>query len=243
MESRVKILAIIAALCALLATGLGYAQEDASRAGRDVPQANGGADNGAASKEHVIPGSSDGSRSGATSRRAGDGREGAVVTNSWTDPVRVEGGAAGLQRRAKLKALIANLPRMATGSRPSTTHIVPPLVRPGAEAGATHNAIGIALPGSSQGLGHAAPPSTAAAAVGAHSLGSSVVGVGTPVGTISSTDAHRAAIPSNQVTSLLAHTSGINGTTIGHIASGPSYIGGPAKDRSGINGTAMRPRH
>jgi hypothetical protein len=30
---------------------------------------------------------------------------------------------------------------------------------------------------------------------------------------------------------------------MGHIASGPGYIGGPAKDRSGISGTAMRPRH
>ena len=34
-------------------------------------------------------------------------------------------------------------------------------------------------------------------------------------------------------------TTGINGTAIGHIA-GPGSVGGPAKDRSGINGTALR---
>lgn len=35
---------------------------------------------------------------------------------------------------------------------------------------------------------------------------------------------------------------GINGTTIGHTASGSGSIGGPAKNLSGIDGTAMRPR-
>lgn len=239
-----KIAAVIAALCALLATGPGYAQEEAPPTGRDVPQANGGGDNGAASKERVISGGSDGSRAGPTSSRAGDGREGAVVTNSWTDPIRVEGGSAGLQRRAKLKALLANPPRMTTGSPVPSTRIVPPLVRPGAEAGATRNAIGIVLPGSGQGLSHAVPPSsTAAAGIGALRPGSGVGSVGAPPGNVGSADARRSAVPPHPATSPLAHTSGINGTTMGHIASGPSYIGGPAKDRSGINGTAMRPAH
>ena len=243
MESRVKIAAVIAALGALLATGLGYAQEDAPPTGRDVPQANGSADNGAASKERAIPGGPDGSRAGPTSPRAGGGREGTAVTNSWTDPIRVEGGSAGLQRRAKLKPVIANPPRMATPSPAPSTRIVPPPVRPGVEAGATRNAIGIVLPGGGQGLSHAAPPfSTAAAGIGAHSLGGGLASVGTPAGNVGGIDARRTTVPPRPVTSPLAHTSGINGTTMGHIASGPSYIGGPAKDRSGINGTAMRPR-
>ncbi len=241
MESLVKILAAIASLCALIATGPGYAQEDAPPAGRDVPQANGGADNGAASKQRVIPGGADGSRAGPVSPRAGEGREGTVVTNSWADPIRVEGGGAGLQRRTKLKALIANPPRPATGSPAPNARIVPPLERPGAEAGGTRNAVGIVFPGGGQGLSHAVPPSPTGAAVGARSLGGSVAGVAAPAGNVGS--ARRPAVPAQPIASPLAPASGINGTTIGHIASGPAYIGGPAKDRSGINGTAMRPTH
>jgi len=51
----------------------------------------------------------------------------------------------------------------------------------------------------------------------------------------------RPAMPLNAITS--PQTAGINGTMMGHIASGPSSVGGPAKDRSSINGTTMRPKH
>lgn len=40
-----------------------------------------------------------------------------------------------------------------------------------------------------------------------------------------------------------SHAAVISGTTVSHIASGPGYLGGPAKDRSGINGTAIRPKY
>jgi hypothetical protein len=40
-----------------------------------------------------------------------------------------------------------------------------------------------------------------------------------------------------------SHAAVISGTTVSHIASGPGYLGGPAKDHTGINGTAIRPKH
>jgi hypothetical protein len=35
----------------------------------------------------------------------------------------------------------------------------------------------------------------------------------------------------------------INGTTMNRIGAGPGYIGGPARNHTGINGTSMRPRY
>jgi hypothetical protein len=81
------------------------------------------------------------------------------------------------------------------------------------------------------------------AGISTRSTGSGVVGAGTATGNVDGPVARRTAIPLNAVTGPIAHPSGINGAMMGHIASGPGYIGGPAKDRSGINGTAMRPRH
>jgi hypothetical protein len=163
------------------------------------------------------------------------------VTNRGIDPVRAESGSAGLQRRANLKALIANPPKMQTDSTAFNTRFGPPPGRPGAVGGATRDAIGVVVPGGGQ--GHTVPGSTASAGIGGHSLGSGVVGAGAATGNPGSADARRSTIPPNPVMSPAAHMSGINGTTMGHIASGPSYVGGPAKDRSGINGTAVRPKH
>ena len=242
MDSRVKILGTIIALCAALATGPGLAQEDSPPTGRDAPQPNGAADDSVA-KGFAIPPGPDGSRIGPPPLRTGDGKEGAATTNSGLDPVRAEGGSAGLHRRANLKALITNQPKTGTGPSALKTHIVPPLVRPVPEGGAAHNAIGAIVPGGGQGFGHAVPGFSASAATGVRSLGSGVVGVGTPAGNVSSIDVRRSAIAPTPVTSPAAHSSGINGTTMGHIASGPASIGGPARDRSGINGTAVRPRY
>ena len=76
MESRVKLLGFIIALCASLATGPGLAQEDAPTAGRDVPPANAGTDDGVAIKgarDHAGP---DGSRTGPPPPLAGESKEG-----------------------------------------------------------------------------------------------------------------------------------------------------------------------
>ncbi len=238
-----KILAVIAALCTLLATGPGHAQEDAPPTSRDVPRAIGGADDGVAVKGLVTHASPDESRTGPPSPPAAQRLEGAATTKSSVEPIRLEGGSAGLRRRANLKALIANAPKMATGSSASNGRIGAPLTRSGAEGGIGRNAIGAVVPGGGQGFGHAVPGSIASAGIGVHSPGRGVVGIGTATGNAGRADAPPSAIPPNQVASPLTHTSGINGTLMGHTAAGPSYIGGPAKDRSGINGTAVRPRH
>jgi hypothetical protein len=213
MESRVKVLglAVAVALCAALAASPGRGQEDGANAGSDRD----------------------------ASRMGGVGIGGDIIGGRGTEPVKLEGGSASLQRRANRKSLIANPPNMPAASS-ANMGAIPPLKLPGAAGGPARNAIGVAVPGGSQGFGHAVPGSMAPA-IGVR--GSGVAGAGTAAGNVGGADARRSAIPPKVVTSPVAHPSGINGTTIGHIASGTGSIGGPAKDRSGINGTAMRPRH
>ena len=216
MESRMKILrfTVAAVLCAALAANPGRAQEDSTKAGSDR----------------------DASRAGAG---IGDGGD---ISGRGAEPVRLEGGSASLQRRANRKSLIATAPNMPAAS---SAHIgaIPPFKLPGAAGGPARNAIGVVVPDGGQGLGHAVPGSIAPAGIGARGPGSGAAGAGTAAGNVGGADARRWAIPPNPVTSPATHTSGINGTTMGNIASGPGYIGGPTKDRSGINGTAMRSRH
>jgi hypothetical protein len=171
----------------------------------------------------------------------GDG--GDVIGGRGVEPERLEGGLASLQRRANRKSLIAaTAPNMPAAP---SAHIgaIAPFKLPGAEGGPARNAIGVVVPGGGQGFGHAVPGFVAPTGIGVRGLGSGAAGVGTAAGNVGGADVRRSAIPANAVTSPVAHTSGINGTTMGHIASGPGSIGGPAKDRSGIDGTAVRPRH
>jgi hypothetical protein len=215
MESRVKILgfAVAMALCAGLAATPGLAQEDGANAGSDRD----------------------------ASRIGGIGDGGNLIAGRGTEPIRPESGLASLQRRANRKSLIATAPNMPAA--PSANVGAIPLSKlPGAEGGAARNAIGVVVPGG-QGFGHAVPSSVAAAGIGVRGLGSGAAGAGTAAGNVGGTEARRWTIPANPVTGPVTPAPGINGTTMGHIASGPGYVGGPAKDRSGINGTAMRPRH
>jgi hypothetical protein len=220
MESRVKVLglAVAVALCAALATSAGRGQEEAPSAPSDQ-------------------------RTGS----AGNGDSGDVVAGRGAEPVKPEGGSASLQRRANRKSLIANAPiRPAAPS--ANISAIAPFKRPGTEGGPARNAVGVAMPGGGgQGFGHAAPGSTAPAGIGMRGPSNGVVGTGAPMGTVDGADPRRSEISPHVITSPVTHTSGINGTgingtTMGHIASGPGYVGGPMKDRSGINGTAMRPR-
>jgi hypothetical protein len=216
MESRVKALgfAVALALCAALAASPGRSQEDAANAGSD--------------------------RNASRTGGVGIGDGGDIIGGRGAEPVRLEGGSAGLQRRANRKSLIANAPNMPAAPSANIGAMLP-FKRSGADGGSARNAIGVVVPGGGQGFGHAVPGSMTSAGIGARGPGSGGVDVGAATGNVA--DARRSAIPPNAVTSPVAHTSGINGTTMGHVASGPGYIGGPAKDRSGINGTAMRPRH
>jgi hypothetical protein len=185
--------------------------QDATTAGGDVAPAGGPPGDGSA-----IKGSA-------------DGAEAPAVANHGIDPVTPQRGISGLQRRANLKPLISGAPHHAAGLPAANIRVAPSLVRPGTAVGAPRNPIGIAI-------------------AGARSPGNDVVGTMTQAGTrltglgatgrVGATT-HQMPVPTNVGPAL--HGAGINGTTMGHMASGP--IGGPAKDRSGINGTLMRPTH
>jgi hypothetical protein len=238
MESRVKALGVsfAIALCAALVAGPGLAQENAPPA--DAPK--GASDRDAPRGE--------GAGAGATKGGLGmpTGNQG-TASDHAIEPVRLEVGSAGLQRRANRKTLIANAPKMPAGPS-ANTGIGAPFMRPGADGGAVRNAIGIVMPGGGQVPGHNAPGFVARTGIGAGVPGATaahagITGVGATTGNVGGVDLHRPAIPLNAVTGPPAHPAGINGTTMGHIASGPSYVGGPARDRSGINGTAVRPKH
>ena len=208
-----KILGVVAVVCAALAARPGLAQEDVPATDRDVPRANGGTGDGVAIKGF----------------RAGP--DGGITTNGGPDPVRPEGGSIGLQRRANLKTLIVNAPKIATGSSASNTRIGPQLPRPGADGAAARNAIGVMTPG-----GHTSGDGLPSFTV---PTGGGVTATGTPGRNAGGADLHRGAAPLNA--DPTPHAAGLNGTSIGHIGSGPGSIGGPAKDRSGINGTFVRP--
>jgi hypothetical protein len=156
-------------------------------------------------------------------------------------PIRLE-GFTGLQRRANRKALIANVPKI-SGTPPASIGISAPFRFSGANGGTVHNAASVVVPGASgsalanPSLGRNAPELRTSAATNVNAVGS--------VATVTGASAawHRPNPPSSAVAGAPSHAAVISGTTVSHIASGPGYLGGPAKDRSGINGTAIRPRY
>jgi len=259
-------------LCVVLAPNPGRAQEDVPKASsdRDVSRASGvdagdSGEIGAAGKHNNSGGGRGGGESrpvdgdiarAGSSARAGPGtdasRKGAVTpadalgtpsahsgaaVSRDVDPIRLEGGFAGLQRRANRKSLIANTPKM-PAAQPANIGAALPLKRPGANGGPVRNAIGVVVPDGGQGHGF-----LRSVGAGLRGSGSGVAGVGTAIGNIDAVNPRRPAVPANAITSPAANASAINGSTMGHIASGRSVIGGPANDRAGINGSAMRPRY
>jgi hypothetical protein len=141
-------------------------------------------------------------------------------------------GNPGLRRRATRSSLIALSPN-------KKARILPPVVLPprlpsfsAAPVERPRNSAGVALPVAT---GIAKPDSLHTVAglpastglTGSNSLG------------ISTNETHRAGIHVT-TSSTMPPVTGINGTNLGHV--GASGIGGPAKDRTGINGSALRPR-
>jgi hypothetical protein len=161
--------------------------------------------------------------------------------NSDLGPISLE-GFTGLQRRANRKALIANLPKI-SGTPPASIGISAPNRFSGANGGTVHNAASVVVPGASSSalanpsLGRNAPDARTSAATTVNAVGS--------VATVTGASAawRRPSPPSSAVAGAPSHAAVISGTTVSHIASGPGYLGGPAKDRSGINGTAIRPKY
>jgi hypothetical protein len=184
----------------------------------------------------------DASRNGAAAPAGALGTpsaDSAAALRRDVDPVRLEGSLAGLQRRANRKSLIANAPKMPV-ARSANIGAALPFKRLGTDGGAVRNAIGIVVPGGGQ--GHAVPDTMGSAGASVRSSGTGIVGADTAIGNIDGANARRPAVSANAITSPV-HTSGINGTTMGHIAFGRSYVGGPTNDRAGINGTAVRSRY
>jgi hypothetical protein len=158
------------------------------------------------------------------------GAEAPAVTNHGIDPVTPQRGIVGLQRRANLKALISGAPHQAAGLPLANVRVAPLLMSPGIAGAVPRNPIGAAIPGTRSPDHDAAHITT--------QTGTRLTGLGA-AGRVGTT--HQMPVPTSVGPAL--HGAGINGTTMGHMASGPASIGGPAKDRSGINGTLMRPTH
>ena len=237
MESRVKTLgfAFAMALCTVLAAGPGYAQEGAPPAGsdRDPPRGDGAGGSGSI-------GSGADSKGGAPAGglNTPPGNPGGTLDRGGA-PVRLEEGFSGLQRRANRKALIANAPKAPAGIV-TNAGINAPFRRTGADGGA-RNAVGMAVPG---GQGRTPPEIGTHAGAGVTGVAAphvGAIGVAAPVGHVG--DLRRPTVPPSPAMVPPPHVTGINGSTMGHIASGPGSVGGPAKDRAVINGTSIRPKH
>jgi hypothetical protein len=129
-----------------------------------------------------------------------------------------------------VKTLIANAPAKVAGLPAADTRMGPPLLRPPIDGSTQRNAIGIALPGARLPGYDRAGVTTGTRPTG---IGTASVNVGNPT--------NKMRTPTNAGPAL--HGTAINGTTMGRVAAGAGSIGGPARDRSGINGTLMRPKH
>jgi hypothetical protein len=252
-------------LCAALAAAPGLAQDAATGGpGGDASRVEGGVGDDTATKSgaHINGADPAGDHGSANRSRAGDGshigvpahdasgieaRAGAAPAGSPglirpgmddLGPIRLE-GFTGLQRRANRNALIANAPKT-LARPPAAIGISAPLTFPGANGGMGRSTASVpGTSGSAFGplsLGRNAPDLKTSAAIGANVVGpAAATGAGAAW--------RRPSLPSSAVTGAPSHAAVISGTTVSHIASGPGYLGGPAKDRSGINGTAIRPKY
>jgi hypothetical protein len=158
------------------------------------------------------------------------------TSETGIDLIRADDGYANLRRRATRPSLVA------TGQK-KKLQVVPPVavtphqlspVRTPAEP--LRNSAGVAFPVST-GVGK--PDSIRTMPGGPVNTGLAKNSVGMSLGEIHRPEIHR---PETHLaaTGMTAPVSGINGTTMGHAGAGG--IGGPAKDRSAINGSALRPR-
>jgi hypothetical protein len=242
---------------ALRAEGGGIGGGSAIKSGADINGKDPGGDRGGSPNR---PGVGDGARTavsahtgagGVDASRTGTAPASALGTTSGSldvglnpgaEPIRLEGGFTGLQRRANRKTLIANVPKI-PGRPPAAIGISAP---PGGVNGPTaRNAVSVIVLGGPS-SGRNAPDFRTYVGISASGVGTpntGGVGVGATKANAGAMDWRRPSLPSNAVTGAMPHAPVINGTTVSHIASGPGYLGGPAKDRSGINGTAIRPKH
>jgi hypothetical protein len=206
------------AACATLAAGASFAEgRSASKSGEAASRAsstvNGPAANGGTGE------------AGIESRAGGK----ATGTTHSIDLVRPDDGYSSLHRRAMRSSLVA-------AGQKNQRQIVPAVaVAPrqpspaGAAAQPLRNSAGVAMNGN-PGLGkpdsiHTVAGAPVGTGLGKNSLGMSVNEIRRP-------ETH------SKATVAMPVFAGINGTTMGHAGLGG--VGGPAKDRAGINGSAYR---
>jgi hypothetical protein len=152
------------------------------------------------------------------------------------DLIRPDDGYANLRRRATRSSLVAAGQKKKLQVDPPvavTPHQLSPARVP---AEPLRNSAGIAFPVST-GVGK--PDSIRTMPGGPVNTSLAKNSVGMSLGEIYRPEIHR---PETHLaaTGMMAPVTGINGTTMGHAGAGG--IGGPAKDRSAINGSALRPR-
>jgi hypothetical protein len=140
-------------------------------------------------------------------------------------------GTAGLWRPTDMKALIPKRSNRAAGLPPANTPRIAPLpARPGTYGATPRNAIGTSI----------SPRQPGPEPRGITPLPGTRPTTGTTAGN-GGTATRPTPVPA--IASQTMHGTAINGTTMGRLASGPASIGGPAKDRSAINGTLLKPKH
>jgi hypothetical protein len=152
------------------------------------------------------------------------GPDGAVMTNGDLELVAPARGPKSLWRRANVKTLIANAPGNAAGLAAANARTGVPPVHPGTGVSTPRNAIGMSVTG-------VRPPGHDSAGA-PNQAGTRLIGIGTAPSSASGVT-HQASAPTNT-------GAAINGTAMGRPVSGS--IGGPARDRTGINGTLMPPK-
>jgi hypothetical protein len=153
-------------------------------------------------------------------------------------------GYRGLRRRAERKSLIANATKKTTPPAVTVYGSTP-------NAGLSlktdlsgRNSIGVVQPKGNGGdpawtfhgvTGSTTPPRSLITA--------GIVSGGSPLGDAGGEGHHPPPymIPANPPKAPL-NSIGVNGTAFSHVAPGSGVIGGPAKDRSAINGSAFRPK-
>jgi hypothetical protein len=161
---------------------------------------------------------------GPSDGAATKGPDGTALTNGDLELVAPARGSKSLWRRANVKTLIANAPGNAAGLAAANARTGLPPVHPGTGVSTPRNAIGMSLTGvRSPGHDGVGVPTQA---------GIRLIGIGTALGSAGGVT-RQASAPTNT-------GAAINGTTMGRVVSGS--IGGPARDRTGINGTLMPPK-
>jgi hypothetical protein len=258
MESRLRThgFAFAAVVCAALAVAPAIAQENVEKAGGSGAIAGGtdlkGSDTSPAGDGAIAARGRQESELGVDATRKGTpgtapGGKGATLDHG-INLIAPDDGYAGLRRRAMRKTLIANAVKKPAALL-AGTGTTQQLIRRGPDGGMVRNAVGMVVPAGDgvggpgsihHGPGFMAHAGTDASGSRAGPTGTSTIGSGAGTGGLGGENHHPTILPGTAAGPV--HTAVVSGTAMGHIVSGPAVVGGPAKGRTGINGTSLRPK-